>query len=280
MERQDVVLARIKYLRQIKKYREEGRPIIYTDETYIHTSHASQKAWQSNGTSVNVPISKGERCIIVDAGSEEGFVKGARLIYDGKSTTGDYHGEMNSEKFVCWLRGQLIPNLPPKSVVVIDNASYHSVQEDKCPTQSTRKADIQAWLTRNNVAWSNDMLKVELLELCKTHRPLPTYVVDESLKQHGHTAIRLPPYHAELNSIELIWAMLKGKVARSNLTFKKKDVKKLTEDAFESISPKDWASCCRHVKDVEKRFYSTDIAVDDQVDRLVTSSTFLVNADA
>ena len=35
------------------------------------------------------------------------------------------------------------------------------------------------------------------------------------------TAIRLPPYYAELNSNELIWAMLKGKVARSNLAFKK-----------------------------------------------------------
>ena len=83
----------------------------------------------------------------------------------------------------------------------------------------------------------------------------------------------MPPYHAELDSIELIWAMLKEKVARSNLTLKKKDVKKLTEDAFESISPKDWASCCRHVKDVEKRFYATDIAVDDQVDRLVITVT-------
>ena len=86
--------------------------------------------------------------------------------------------------------------------------SYHSVQEYKCPTQASRKADIQALLTRKNVAWSNDMVKVELLELYRTHRPLPTYVVDETLKQHGHTAIRLPPYHAELNSIELIWAML------------------------------------------------------------------------
>ena len=65
-------------------------------------------------TAVNVPICKGERCIIVDAGCEDGFVKGARLIYDGKSTSGDYHGEMNSEKFIGCLRGQLIPNLPPK----------------------------------------------------------------------------------------------------------------------------------------------------------------------
>ena len=34
------------------------------------------------------------------------------------------------------------------------------------------------------------------------------------------TAIRLPPYYAELNSNELIWAMLKGKEALSNLTLK------------------------------------------------------------
>ena len=85
---------------------------------------------------------------------------------------------MNSEKFIGLLRGKLIPNLPPISVVVIDNASYHSVQKEKCPTAASRKADMQAWLTKHNVAWSNDVLKVELLELCRTHRPLPTYVVE------------------------------------------------------------------------------------------------------
>ena len=81
---------------------------------------------------------------------------------------------------------------------------------------------MQAWLTKHNIAWSNDMLKVELLELCRTHRPLPTYFVDETLKQHEHRDCDpVAPYYAELNSNELIWAMLKGKVARSNLTFKK-----------------------------------------------------------
>ena len=35
------------------------------------------------------------------------------------------------------------------------------------------------------------------------------------------TAIRLSPYYAELNSNELLWAMLKGNVARSNLTFRR-----------------------------------------------------------
>ena len=70
--------------------------------------------------------------------------------------------------------------------------------------------------------------------------------------------------------------MLKGKVVRSNRTLKKKDVKELTEDAFESISPEKWASCCRHVKAVEKRFYATDIAVDDQVVVVVVVLGFYV----
>ena len=83
----------------------------------------------------------------------------------------------------------------------------------------------------------------------------------------------LPPYHAELNSIELIWAKLKGKEAKTNLTFKKKEVQKLTKEAFETITPEDWASCCRHEKDVEKQFWATDIAVDDQIDRFIITVT-------
>ena len=36
MERQDVVLSRIRYFRMVRELREAG----YTDETYAHTSHA------------------------------------------------------------------------------------------------------------------------------------------------------------------------------------------------------------------------------------------------
>ena len=80
---------------------------------------------------MNVPISKGERYIIVEAGSEDGFVKGARLIHDGNSTSGDYDGEMNSELGENFRLASRTanPKLTTKSVVVIDNASYHSVQE-------------------------------------------------------------------------------------------------------------------------------------------------------
>ena len=46
----------------------------------------------------------------------------------------------------------------------------HNVQVDKCPTQSTRKADIQLWLQRRSIPFTTDMLKPELLELCKLNK--------------------------------------------------------------------------------------------------------------
>ena len=70
VERQDIRSVRVKYLRAIKAYREEGRPTVYTDETYIHSSHTSSYAWDDRlGAGLKAPISKGQRLIIVHAGN-------------------------------------------------------------------------------------------------------------------------------------------------------------------------------------------------------------------
>ena len=53
MERQDVVPSRIRYLRMVRELREAG----YTDETYVHTSHASPKCWQYSTTGLKIPFS-------------------------------------------------------------------------------------------------------------------------------------------------------------------------------------------------------------------------------
>jgi hypothetical protein len=47
------------------------------------------------------------------------------LMYKAGTTTGDYHGQMNSGNFEKWITVQVIPNLPPSSTVVMDNAPYH-----------------------------------------------------------------------------------------------------------------------------------------------------------
>ena len=270
MERPDVVAHRIRFLRHIKKLRDAGYTIVYTDETYIHSSHSVTKAWQSESTGLNQPLSKGDRIIVVHAGTSKGFINGAQLVYDANSSTGDYHKEMNFEYFMKWLQTQLIPNLPEKSALVLDNAAYHNVQEDKCPTQSSRKDAMRDWLQRHQIPFTMDMLRPELLELCKLHKPrVPVFQIDKLLKSHGHTAIRLPPYHAELNAIELIWSNLKGFVGRRNLEFKKAKVETLTQEGIESIGEKEWSACCKHVMDIEQEFWRRDIAVEEEVDRVI-----------
>ena len=60
MERQDVSLSRIRYLRMVRDLREAG----YTDETDIHTSHAVPKCWQDSPTGLKIPFSKGNLRIV------------------------------------------------------------------------------------------------------------------------------------------------------------------------------------------------------------------------
>ena len=54
MERQDVVLSRIRYLRMVRELREAG----YTDKSYVHTSHAVRKCWQDSTAGLKIPFSK------------------------------------------------------------------------------------------------------------------------------------------------------------------------------------------------------------------------------
>ena len=82
------------------------------------------------------------------AGGRQGFISGALLTYKAASRTGDYHSEIDGNNLKKWMEERLIPNLDQPSAIVMDNASYHSMRTDKCPTSSIRKADIQAYMRR------------------------------------------------------------------------------------------------------------------------------------
>ena len=63
MERGDVVISRIRYLRKIPQLREAGCNIVYTDETYVHSNHTVSKTWQDGDIGANIPFSKGKICM-------------------------------------------------------------------------------------------------------------------------------------------------------------------------------------------------------------------------
>lgn len=78
----DIRLKRIAYLKQLQVYASENRPQIFTDESYIHGSHAQSKGWSDNSQCFSKkPISKGQRAIMVHAGGKDGFIPNALLIF-------------------------------------------------------------------------------------------------------------------------------------------------------------------------------------------------------
>ena len=64
-------------------------------------------------------------------------------MFQSKKATDDYHDEMTSEHFEERLHDYSMPNIPPKSLIVIDNAPYHSKRLETVPTMSSRKQVMQ-----------------------------------------------------------------------------------------------------------------------------------------
>lgn len=81
MEKHEIRYLRINFLIKIAEYRTQGRPIVYTDETYIDTTHTSSKSYSDVSAGLKKPISKGNRLIIVHAGGEDGFIPNALLMF-------------------------------------------------------------------------------------------------------------------------------------------------------------------------------------------------------
>ncbi|XP_038207526.1 uncharacterized protein LOC119829196 [Zerene cesonia] len=271
IEKSNIRFLRIEFLQKIKKFREEGRPIIYTDESYVDSSRASTKAWSDGSTQgLKTPISKGQRLVIVHAGSENGFVPNALLLFKAGTKSGDYHDNMNYENYEKWLRSQLMPNLPPNSVVVVDNASYHNKQSELAPTSSTKKADMQKWLQDKGIAYRENMLKPELYNLIKLNKDLhKKFSVDNILAENNHSVLRLPPYHPDLNPIEMAWANIKGYVSDKNVTWNFEKVKELVKEKVAAMGPSEWERLCKKVKEIEDEYIKSDHVVDMVTDQFV-----------
>ena len=77
--------------------------------------------------------------IVVHAGSKTGFIQNAALVFKVSTVTGDYYGQMNYDNFEKWLWMKLISNIPPKSVICMDNAVYNTKVLDSVPKQYDTK---------------------------------------------------------------------------------------------------------------------------------------------
>lgn len=273
IEKCDVVAARVIFLREMRHLKQSFKNIVYLDETWVNQNYTVGKCWQDtasqHATGIQPPTGKGSRLIILHAGTKEGFVENAELIFQAKND-GDYHNQMNSTVFEEWFKTQLMPNILPNSVIVMDNAAYHSVQLEKTPTSSWKKAELRDWLVKKGVQPCEDALKVELYKMTKKFSAAKKYRIDTIAEEAAHRVVRLPPYHCQYNPIELIWGQVKSYIAKRN-TFKMADLKPLVKEAVNHVTAHNWMQAVQHAEQLQEEDAKQDIAVDRFVDSFIIS---------
>lgn len=230
MERSDIVVPRVRFLRQMVNLRQNNdvRPVVYLDN-------------------IKVPTGKDGRIIIFHAGSSSfGFVKGSKLVFRCNSgSSEDYRTQINYDVFKSWFI-MMLQNLENPSVIVMDSASYRSGLSEDYPKSNERKIKIQRWLKKKGVECSPFETIPELRERVKQLVVQEKkYELEEIALSMGHEVVRLPPHRCTYNPISSIWAQVKEKVAEENRTLKMADVEKRVHDTLDSVTIDNWIICTR-----------------------------------
>ena len=160
----------------------------------------------------------------------------------------DYHDSMDAENYEKYFE-KICKLLKPNSLIIIDNASYHSRNSDDYPKSKWKKAQFEQWLKENKVNFPHRNEK-------------NAKVVDKIAKKYGMEVLRSPPYHCELNAIELIWAEEKNFVARENKEMTIEHVETLFRKRREEIGAETCKTCIKHARFVEEEYWKTDRIMD------------------
>ena len=191
-------------------------------------------------------------------------------IAEGIPYEEDYHDSMDGESYKCYFEKSTCQNIPKHSVIVIDNAPYHSKNTENYPTSKWRKQQFVDWLTEKNITFPDEALRAELWTLVKSEREKFSDKVMETIaKEYGHEILRLPPYHCELNPIELAWAAEKNYVAGENKDMSLDSVEKLFRKKREELREDFWRKCVEHVKKIEENYWESDRIQDSKVQQLI-----------
>lgn len=219
-----LVVWRQKYIIDIRCYRNEGRTIYYLDETWVNAGEYCGKVWLDKTitsrrdaffkgltTGPKNSTSKGKQLIVVHIGLAEGFLEDGLLCFESKKkkkNTADYHDEINSETFYDWFCG-ILSKLKKNSIIVMDNAPYHSVKKDPIPTMASTKDEIVEWLTSKGCIIDTSLMKYLLMEKVMEIRHLhDKYIIDEeALKSNiikKSIASSALPLRTECNKIGVV----------------------------------------------------------------------------
>lgn len=100
----------------MKEYEAEGRPLVFLDE-----SGFSHDMPRTHGYAA-----KGKRCLGSHDWGAKGRTNAIGALFGGLLLTVSlFETTINAPIFEAWVKEDLIPKLPPQSVVILDNATFH-----------------------------------------------------------------------------------------------------------------------------------------------------------
>ena len=92
---------------------------------------------------------------------------------------------MTSEHFEEWFTSKLLPNLQPKSLIVMDNGTYHSMHSEPLLVKSWTKKRMVEWLWANKIDFPPKALKSEILNHIQRQNPTAKYVAHDLASAAG-----------------------------------------------------------------------------------------------
>jgi DDE superfamily endonuclease len=193
---------------------------------------------------------------------------------------GDYHNCFDGEKFISWLTFRLIPafrKLFPRKrmTLVMDNAPYHSppglktfqpskMNAPECVSffadRKIKTVDVPRDAGFNRIPMKMfskganaggptvSEKKAAVSHYLRENPGTSTTQTEDVMNNSGYDILWTPPYTPSLQPIELLWAKVKGEVARqwrSGRTIKQ--CREQVESAFERVSPEVCSSLVGHV---------------------------------
>ena len=123
---------------------------------------------------------------MLHAGTRNGWVENATLVVKSKQQTGNYHDEMNQHNSEEWFIATLLPKLAANSIIVMDNAPYHSRRKEPIPTKSWTKSKMREWLhlhvhiSSKEITYTNRWRKCDIWNTVEKNKPrISVFVIDK-----------------------------------------------------------------------------------------------------
>ena len=148
-----------------------------------------------------------------------------------------YKKNMNAENFEHWMIKVILPRAPRKSVLVMDNCSYHKRIPNKKPTSGQNKAELIKYIVDNDFGhllpeFSMSLTKLQLLQIIDGMNIPQDIALYQAFKDKGVELLFLPPYHSEFNPVELVWSQVKPRVKQYNVEQNEAMCRQQIKDAF------------------------------------------------